>query len=58
MPDLEGVRMANATWTGAIDEEEVLKSTLTKTAAKGSDSFDFFCREQARILHAPELIRV
>ena len=47
--------MSNATWTGAIDEVEVLKSICTKPSAKGNDSFDFFCREQARLLHAPEL---
>ena len=47
--------MSNATWTGAIDEVEVLKSNLTATAAKGSDSFNFFCREEPRKLHAPEL---
>ena len=32
--------MCNATWAGAIDEVEVLKSICTKAAAHGSDSFN------------------
>ena len=48
-------RMSNATWIGTIDEVEMLKSNLTATAAKGSGSFNFFCREEPRKLHAPEL---
>ena len=47
--------MGNATWTGAIDEVEVLKSTLAPTAAKGSDFFNFSCREQSRKFYAPKL---